>query len=126
MASVAGVELLETEGIDPEAVEARIEERREKLRAEVTRAEGKLSNEGFVAKAPADVVDAEREKLAALPGRARGAGRIAATRTRSSSRREPWAGSSGWSGCGGSAPCWGCRRTASPRSTWSAPTARPR
>jgi valyl-tRNA synthetase len=65
IASVGGVELLETEGIDPEAVAARIEERREKLRAEVKRGEGKLSNEGFVAKAPADVVDAEREKLAA-------------------------------------------------------------
>ncbi|HSD23161.1 MAG TPA: valine--tRNA ligase [Solirubrobacterales bacterium] len=65
IASVAGVELLETEGIDPEAVAARIEERREKLRGEVKRGEGKLSNEGFVAKAPADVVDAEREKLAA-------------------------------------------------------------
>jgi valyl-tRNA synthetase len=64
IASVAGVELLETEGIDPEAVAARIEERREKLRAEVKRGEGKLSNEGFVAKAPADVVDSEREKLA--------------------------------------------------------------
>jgi valyl-tRNA synthetase len=65
MASVGGVELLETEGIDPKTVEARIEDRREKLRAEVKRGEGKLSNEGFVAKAPADVVDAEREKLAA-------------------------------------------------------------
>jgi valyl-tRNA synthetase len=65
IASVAGVELLETEGVDPEAVAARIEERREKLRAEVQRGEGKLSNQGFVAKAPADVVDAEREKLAA-------------------------------------------------------------
>jgi valyl-tRNA synthetase len=65
IATVAGVELLETEGIDPEAVRSRIEERREKLRAEVKRGEGKLSNEGFVAKAPADVVDAEREKLAA-------------------------------------------------------------
>jgi valyl-tRNA synthetase len=65
IASVAGVELLETEGVDPEAVAARIEERREKLRAEVKRGEGKLSNEGFIAKAPADVVDAEREKLAA-------------------------------------------------------------
>ena len=64
IASVAGVELLETEGVDPEAVAARIEERREMLRAEVKRGEGKLSNEGFVAKAPADVVDAEREKLA--------------------------------------------------------------
>jgi valyl-tRNA synthetase len=65
IASVAGVELLETEGVDPDAVRARIEERREKLRAEVKRGEGKLANEGFVAKAPADVVDAEREKLAA-------------------------------------------------------------
>jgi valyl-tRNA synthetase len=65
IASVGGVELLETEGIDPDAVADRIEERREQLRAEVKRGEGKLSNEGFVAKAPADVVDAEREKLAA-------------------------------------------------------------
>jgi valyl-tRNA synthetase len=65
MASVGGVELLETEGVDPKAVAARIDERREKLRAEVKRGEGKLGNEGFVAKAPADVVDAEREKLAA-------------------------------------------------------------
>ena len=65
MASVGGVELLETEGVDPSAVAARIEDRREKLRAEVKRGEGKLGNEGFVAKAPADVVDAEREKLAA-------------------------------------------------------------
>jgi valyl-tRNA synthetase len=65
MASVEGVELLETEGVDPDAVAARIDERREQLRAEVKRGEGKLGNEGFVAKAPADVVDAEREKLAA-------------------------------------------------------------
>jgi valyl-tRNA synthetase len=65
IASVSGVELLETAGIDPDAVRARIDERREKLRAEVKRGEGKLSNDGFVSKAPADVVDAEREKLAA-------------------------------------------------------------
>ena len=65
MASVDGVELLETEGVDPKAVAARIDERRDQLRAEVKRGEGKLANEGFVAKAPADVVDAEREKLAA-------------------------------------------------------------
>jgi valyl-tRNA synthetase len=63
MATVGEVQLLETEGIDPKAVEARIEERREQLRSEVARAEGKLANDGFVAKAPADVVDAEREKL---------------------------------------------------------------
>jgi valyl-tRNA synthetase len=65
IASVGGVELLETEGVDPQSVAARIDERRTQLRAEVKRGEGKLSNEAFVAKAPADVVDAEREKLAA-------------------------------------------------------------
>jgi valyl-tRNA synthetase len=65
MATVAGVELLPSEGVDGEAVEKRIEERREKLRAEVKRGEGKLSNEGFVAKAPAEVVDEERAKLEA-------------------------------------------------------------
>src|SRR3954447_25451426 len=65
MATVGGVELLETQGVDPGAVQARVEERGEKLRAEVKRGEGKLGNEGFIDKAPADVVDAEREKLAA-------------------------------------------------------------
>jgi valyl-tRNA synthetase len=65
IATVEGIELLETEGVDPEAIRARIEERREKLRAEVKRGEGKLANEGFIAKAPADVVDAERAKLEA-------------------------------------------------------------
>jgi valyl-tRNA synthetase len=65
IASVGGIELLETEGVDPDAVRTRIEERRETLRGEVERGEGKLANDGFVAKAPADVVDAEREKLAA-------------------------------------------------------------
>jgi valyl-tRNA synthetase len=65
IASVGGVELLETDGVDPGAVRTRIEERREKLRGEVKRGEGKLANDGFVAKAPAEVVDAEREKLVA-------------------------------------------------------------
>jgi valyl-tRNA synthetase len=65
IATVGGIELLETEGVDADAVRARIEERREKLRSEVERGERKLSNDGFVAKAPADVVDEERRKLAA-------------------------------------------------------------
>ena len=46
---------------------ARVDDKREaeveRLRAEVARAEGMLANERFVANAPAEVVDAEREKL---------------------------------------------------------------
>ena len=42
---------------------ARLDKRREELRAEVERAERKLGNEGFVAKAPAEVVEEERGKL---------------------------------------------------------------
>ncbi len=65
MATVGGIELLETEGVDADAIRARISERRAKLRSEVERGERKLSNEGFTAKAPAEVVAEEREKLAA-------------------------------------------------------------
>jgi valyl-tRNA synthetase len=60
---VAGVEILAAEGVDAEAVAARIEERRETLRSEVARAEGKLANDKFVAGAPPEVVEEEREKL---------------------------------------------------------------
>ena len=49
--------------IDAEAVAARLEQRREELRSEVARAEGKLGNEKFVARAPAELVEEEREKL---------------------------------------------------------------
>jgi valyl-tRNA synthetase len=40
-----------------------VEAERERLRGEIARAEGMLANERFVAKAPPEVVDAERQKL---------------------------------------------------------------
>jgi valyl-tRNA synthetase len=46
-------------------VRERIEERRAELRAEIERGEKKLANKGFVDKAPEEVVEEEREKLAA-------------------------------------------------------------
>jgi valyl-tRNA synthetase len=64
LTTIGPIEILPSDTIDPEQVRARIEERRGKLRAEIERAESKLSNEGFVGKAPEDVVAAERDKLA--------------------------------------------------------------
>jgi valyl-tRNA synthetase len=63
VAAVGPVKILASEEIDAEAIAARLEARRGELRSEVARAEGKLGNEKFVARAPADVVEEEREKL---------------------------------------------------------------
>jgi valyl-tRNA synthetase len=63
VAAIGSVKVLASEEIDAEAVAARLERRREELRAEVERGERKLANEGFVAKAPAEVVEEERGKL---------------------------------------------------------------
>jgi valyl-tRNA synthetase len=57
------VAVLASADVDLGAAERRLEERRSTLRDEIARAEQKLSNEGFVAKAPAEVVQAERAKL---------------------------------------------------------------
>ncbi len=63
VASVGPVRVLASDQIDAEAVGTRVEARREELRGEVARAEGKLGNERFVANAPGEVVEEEREKL---------------------------------------------------------------
>ena len=58
------VHVLPTEAVDLEEVERRRADRRRALEQEIARAEGRLANRGFVEKAPARVVEAEREKLA--------------------------------------------------------------
>ncbi len=63
VASVGPVRVLPSAELDAAAVAARLDRRREELRSEVERAERKLGNEGFVAKAPAEVVEEERGKL---------------------------------------------------------------
>jgi valyl-tRNA synthetase len=64
VASVGPVKVLASAELDAEAVAGRLEKRRGELRAEVERGERKLANEGFVAKAPPEVVEEEKEKLA--------------------------------------------------------------
>ena len=63
IAAVGPVRVLASPEIDAEAVTARLEKRRGELRSEVARAEGKLANEKFVARAPAELVEEERAKL---------------------------------------------------------------
>ncbi|HYB27084.1 MAG TPA: valine--tRNA ligase [Solirubrobacteraceae bacterium] len=60
------VEILPSEDVDLEGAERRLATRRAKLEEEIERAERKLANERFVAKAPPEVVHAEREKLERL------------------------------------------------------------
>ncbi len=60
------VEILASPEVDPGASARRIEAERETLRAEIDRAERKLANQGFTAKAPPAVVQAERDKLTRL------------------------------------------------------------
>ena len=55
--------MLASEAVDLEAAARRADAQRATLQKEIERAESKLANQGFVAKAPADVVEAEREKL---------------------------------------------------------------
>ena len=63
LATIGPVEILVSEEIDAEKARGRIDGRRAELRSEIARAEGKLANESFAAKAPPEVVEEEREKL---------------------------------------------------------------
>jgi valyl-tRNA synthetase len=60
------VEILPSDDVDLEGAQHRIGIARAKLEAEIERAERKLGNQGFVDKAPPDVVQAERDKLERL------------------------------------------------------------
>lgn len=60
------VELLPAPGVDPGEQQRRLAARRADLEGEIERAQSKLANSGFVAKAPPELVQAEREKLERL------------------------------------------------------------
>jgi valyl-tRNA synthetase len=57
------VQVFETQDIDAEEASRRVDAQRQKLEQEIARLEGKLANSKFVERAPAAVVDGEREKL---------------------------------------------------------------
>ena len=59
--------VLPSDAFDAEEEERRREAERERLQDEIERLERKLANEGFVNKAPAEVVEGERRKLEELP-----------------------------------------------------------
>jgi valyl-tRNA synthetase len=60
------VDILASEEVDLGVAERELDARRKKLAAEIERAERKLANQAFVAKAPAEVVAGERDKLTRL------------------------------------------------------------
>jgi valyl-tRNA synthetase len=60
------VHVLPTDAVDLEAAAQRRHEARAKLESELRRAQAKLANDGFVAKAPPAVVQAERDKAERL------------------------------------------------------------
>ena len=64
-AVVTGMEIyLELKGlIDTVKEKERIEKAKKGLEKEIARTSGKLNNQGFMAKAPEDVIEKEREKL---------------------------------------------------------------
>ena len=64
--AIPGGSLSILEGVDTEAQEQRAAKRREVLRAEITRAQAKLSNDAFITNAPPAVVQKEQQKLDAL------------------------------------------------------------
>ena len=54
--------------MDVEKERARLEKDLKNVEGEIARANGKLNNAGFVAKAPAELVEREKEKLATNQG----------------------------------------------------------
>ncbi len=63
IATIGSVRILASADVDADAFAARVSARRDELRREVERGEKKLANKGFVDKAPAEVVQEERDKL---------------------------------------------------------------
>jgi valyl-tRNA synthetase len=60
------IAVLDATGLDLEGAQRRREAQRARLRSDIERVQGKLANETFVRRAPAAVVEAEREKLSEL------------------------------------------------------------
>ena len=60
------VHVLASAAVDPAEAERKLAAQRARVQSEIDRAEAKLANQGFVSKAPPEVVQAERDKLERL------------------------------------------------------------
>ena len=74
------VQVLPSDAFDAEEAARAARREARAARAEIERGEGKLANEGFVEKAPAEVVEGERRKLDEYRRAARAAGLMNAAR----------------------------------------------
>ena len=68
MAVLADMEIYLIGAIDIEQEKAKLEKQKEKILKDLKRSEGKLNNEGFVSKAPEDVINKEKAKVAEMQG----------------------------------------------------------
>jgi len=66
---VGDIEIFLEGVLDPEEEKNRLQKQLDKLNHDLARSERKLANENFIGRAPADVVEAERKKLAELESR---------------------------------------------------------
>ena len=74
IATVAGFGILSGEGMDPDAIAERLDNRRRKLEEELSRVVARLEAPGFAEKAPAEVVAEERRREGELRERIAGLG----------------------------------------------------
>lgn len=68
IAVVGDLEIYLVGALDPEKEKAKLQKQKEKILKELQRSEGKINNPGFVAKAPVEVIEKEKQKVEEMRG----------------------------------------------------------